>query len=55
MGYLPLGIVLLSECLRDLNLEVNHGKAVYGIRNLLRYGINAKHCMKSSRRKIHLR
>ena len=40
---------------RDLNLELNHGKAVYGIRNLLRYGINAKHCMESSRRKIHLR
>ena len=32
----------------------NHGKAVDGIRNLLRYGINAEHCMASSRKNTPL-
>ena len=28
-----------------VSLRLNHGKAVYGIRNSLRYGISAQHCM----------
>ena len=40
--------------IRDLLVDFYHAKGVYFIRNLLRYIINAKHCISSSRREYTL-